>query len=236
MSFNSMRNLGSDMILGDVVAKNITCQTITIENSEEEDLKAKSLEADVVTANEKLLVSNNAMIINNTHIDSSTPLLGNPGSSSVGQYLTKVYPDSTATYTVEQLAAGDDGSQSLIFTAGGGFSDSVRSTIQSYDSYRSNEANLWLNPLGGDVKVGVTLSAPTANFDEVNVRGTGNFDEVNVTGTGNFDEVNVTGTSNFDEVNVTGTGNFDEVNVTGTGNFDVINVQIFKVHHLMILQ
>ena len=182
MSWNSMCKLSSDVILGDVVAQNITCQTISIENSEEEDLKAKSLVADVVTANEKLYVSNNAMIINNTLIypDSSTSLLGNPGSTTVGQYLSEVYPDSTHSYTLEQLAAGDDGAQSLIFTAGGGYSDPVRNTIQSYDSYRNNEANLWLNPLGGDVKVGDVLSAPTANFDEINVTGTANFDVINV--------------------------------------------------------
>ena len=46
MSFNSFKDLGSDMILGDVVAQNITCQTITIEDAGDENLTAKSLVAD----------------------------------------------------------------------------------------------------------------------------------------------------------------------------------------------
>jgi len=32
MSFNSCKNLGADMILGDVLAKNITCETISVSN------------------------------------------------------------------------------------------------------------------------------------------------------------------------------------------------------------
>ena len=91
------------------------------------------------------------MIINNTHIDSNLALLGNSGGESVGGYLSQIYPDSTDTYTLEQLAAGDNGSQSLIFTAGGGYQDPLRNTIQSFDSYRNTVHNLWLNPLGGQV-------------------------------------------------------------------------------------
>ena len=61
MSFNSCKDLGSDMTLGDVVAKTITCDSIIIENPDNEDLTAET-----ITATEKLLVSNNAMVINNT--------------------------------------------------------------------------------------------------------------------------------------------------------------------------
>ena len=32
MSFNSCKNLGADMILGNVSAKNINCQTISVSN------------------------------------------------------------------------------------------------------------------------------------------------------------------------------------------------------------
>ena len=92
MSFNSMKNLGADMTLGDVIAKNITCQTITIENSDNESLTAE---------------------------------------------------------TINQ--------------------DPVRNTIQSYDSYRDTEHTLWLNPLGGNVIAGDTLTATTGNFDVINV-------------------------------------------------------------------
>ena len=49
------------------------------------------------------------------------------------------------------MTAGDNGAQSLIFTAGGAYEDSLKNTIQSYDSYRSAVHNLWLNPLGGQV-------------------------------------------------------------------------------------
>ena len=166
MSFNSMKDLGADMNLGDVVAKTITCDSISIlnQNSDNEDLTAQT-----ITASEKLYVSNNAMIINNTHIDSDTSLLGNSGSATVGDYLTQMYPDSTHTYTLEQLSAGDDGSQSLIFTAVGGYQDPVRNTIQSYDSFRDTEHTLRLNPLGGDVNVKDKIIASTGNFDVINV-------------------------------------------------------------------
>jgi hypothetical protein len=111
-----------------------------------------------ITATEKLYVSNNAMLINNTLINTDTSLtdtslLGNSGSATVGQYLNDIYPDSTHSYTLEQLAAGDNGSQSLIFTSGGGYQDPLRNTIQSFDSYRNTVQSLWLNPLGGTVFV-----------------------------------------------------------------------------------
>jgi len=163
-----MKNLGSDMILGDVTAKNITCQSINIENSDQEDLKAKSLEADDITANQTLYVSNNAMVINNTTTSSTISLLGN-SAATVGQYLTEVYSDSTDTYALEQLTAGDNGAQSLIFTAGGGYEDSVKNSIQSYDSYRKTPESLYLNPLGGDV-IAAELTATTGNFDVINVQ------------------------------------------------------------------
>ena len=199
MSFNSMKNLGADMTLGNVSAKTITCDSISILNPSNEDLTVQTITADtgnfnvidtetltsqtgnietltsqttessIITATETLLVSNNAMILNNTKNDSDIPLLGNSGSATVGQYLTEIYPDSTATYTLEQLAAGDNGSQSLIFTAGGGYQDPVRNTIQSYDSFRDTKQTLWLNPLGGDVKLKDSITAATGNFDVINV-------------------------------------------------------------------
>jgi len=195
MSFNSCKNLGADMILGDVVAKTITCDSIIFQNADNtvetitattgnfdvinattgtietltsqtgniETITSHTTDSSIITATDKFYVSNNAMLINNTLINTDTsltdtPLLGNSGSATVGQYLNDIYPDSTHSYTLEQLAAGDDGSQSLIFTAGGGYQDPVRNTIQSYDSYRKTAQNLCLNPLGGDVIVGDTLT------------------------------------------------------------------------------
>ena len=164
MSFNSMSKLSCDMILGDVVAKNITCQSISVLNpddptdltvdsitantgnfdvinartlnvSEPDDviipadlninsitattgnienlttntfiatsgsvsssfasnsITSQNIEADNIIVNEKFNVSNNCMIIKDTSIDSNIALLGNPGSISVGDYLTEVYPD-----------------------------------------------------------------------------------------------------------------------------------------------
>ena len=98
------------------------------------------------------------MILNNTTIDSNTALLGNSGGVTVGDYLTQLYPDSTATHTLEQLAAGDNGSQSIILTAGGSYNDILRNTIQSYDSFRDDKLDLYLNPLGGDVIAGNVIT------------------------------------------------------------------------------
>ena len=201
MSFNSCKNLGSDMILGNVVAKTITCDSITILDANDENLTVETITAtngnfdvinantgiigditletltsqttdsSIITATDKFLVSNNAMILNNTNTSSTTQLLGN-NSATVGEYLSTVYPESIGTnisYAVEQLAAGDNGSQSLIFTAGGAYDDDVENTIQSYDSYRKTAQNLCLNPLGGDVIIGDTLTAINGNFDVINV-------------------------------------------------------------------
>ena len=164
MSFNTMKNLGCDMILGDVTAKSITCQSISVLNatnptdltvdtitanignfdiinvtnlnvSDPDDIiipadlninsitcttgnienltsnnliatsasvsssfasnsiTSQNIEADNIIVNEKFNVSNNCMIIKDTSIDSNIALLGNPGSISVGDYLTEVYPD-----------------------------------------------------------------------------------------------------------------------------------------------
>ena len=201
MSFNSMKNLGADMILGNVVAKTITCQSITILDADDENLTVETITAtngnfdvinantgiigditletltsqttdsSIITATDKLYVASNAMILNNTTTSSSSVLLGNSGET-VGDYLSTVYPESVGentSYAVEQLAAGDNGSQSLIFTAGGAYNDDVKNTIQSYDSYRKTAESLYLNPLGGDVIIGDTLTATNGNFDVINV-------------------------------------------------------------------
>ena len=228
MSFNSMRSLSCDMILGDVVAKNITCQSISVSNpsnptdltldtitantgnfevinvttlnvSDPDDptipadlninsitattgnienltantfiatsasisssfasnsITSQNLEADNIIANEKFNVSNNCMIINDVNIDSNISLLGNPGSITVGQYLTEVYPDSEAVHTLQQLASGDNASQSLIMTAGGSYADTRRITMQAFDSYLNTPLDLFVNPLGGDLKTGGKL-------------------------------------------------------------------------------
>ena len=129
------------------VSSSVVCNSLT----------SQSTTSDDTTVNEILKVSNNAMLINNTKMDSDSSnlaLLGNSGGQTVGSYLSQIYPESDYTYTLQQLAAGDNGSQSLIFTAGGGYQDPLRNTIQSFDSYRNTVHNLWLNPLGGDVRVG----------------------------------------------------------------------------------
>ena len=41
------------------------------------------------------------MIIKDTSIDSNIPLLENPGSISVGTYLSEIYPDSKAVHTLQ---------------------------------------------------------------------------------------------------------------------------------------
>ena len=190
MSWNSMSRLGCDVVLGDIQAQNISCKSITVDDASNptipteltidtincqtgniETLTSQTIDSSIITATEKLLVSNNAMILNNTNTSSTTQLLGN-SAETVGEYLTEVYPESTGTnisYTVQQLSAGDNASQSLLFSGGGGYGDDVKNTIQSYDSYRKIAESLWLNPLGGDVRVGDTLSGTTANFDVINV-------------------------------------------------------------------
>ena len=142
----NIENLTTDAITSTSVSisSSLACNSLTTQSTTTDD----------TTVNNILKVSNNAMIINNTKMDSglsNQPLLGNSGGETVGSYLTQVYPESDYTYTLQQMAAGDNGSQSLIFTAGGGYQDPLRNTIQSYDSYRSTVHNLWLNPLGGQV-------------------------------------------------------------------------------------
>ena len=130
-----------------LIGGNLNLNSLTVNNLTVTDSTTlENIVADDVTANEKLLVSNNAMILNNTTTSSSSVLLGNSGET-VGEYLSAVYPESVGTdytYTVEQLTAGDNGSQSLILTAGGAYEDDVKNTIQSYDSYRKTENSLIL--------------------------------------------------------------------------------------------
>ena len=190
MSWNSMSRLGCDVVLGDIQAQNISCKSITVDDASNptipteltidtincqtgniETLTSQTIDSSIITATEKLLVSNNAMILNNTNTSSTTQLLGN-SAETVGEYLTEVYPESTGTnisYTVQQLSAGDNASQSLLFSGGGGYGDDVKNTIQSYDSYRKIAESLCLNPLGGDVIIGDTLTATNGNFDVINV-------------------------------------------------------------------
>ena len=78
------------------------------------DLYLNLLGGDLKTG-KKLYVSNNCMITNDSNIDSSTPLLGNPGAITIGNYLTELYPDSSAVHTLQQIASGDNNSQSKIF-------------------------------------------------------------------------------------------------------------------------
>ena len=146
MSWNSMSRLGCNVVLGDIQAQNISCKSITVDDQSNPTIPTE-ITVDTITATEKLLVSNNAMILNNTTTSSTSVLLGNSGET-VGDYLSTVYPDSSSSYALEQLAAGDNGSQSLIFSAGGAYGDN-RNTIQSYDTTRSESLDLHLNPLGG---------------------------------------------------------------------------------------
>jgi len=165
-----MSRLGCDVVLGDIQAQNISCKSITVDDASNPTIPTE-ITVDTITATEKLLVSNNAMILNNTNTSSTSVLLGNSGET-VGDYLSTVYPESVGentSYTVQQLSAGDNGSQSIILTGGGAYEDDVKNTIQSYDSYRKTAESLYLNPLGGDVRVGDTLSGTTANFDVINV-------------------------------------------------------------------
>ena len=50
MSWNSMCKLGTDVVLGDVVAKTITCENISILNPNDENLTVETITADSITA------------------------------------------------------------------------------------------------------------------------------------------------------------------------------------------
>ena len=102
------------------------------------------------------------LITNSSNIDDNTPLLGNPGSITVGEYLSEVYPDSESVHTLQQLAAGDNNSQSLILSSGGSYADVRRNSIQSFDSFLNEPLDLYLNPLGGNV---VTDNLTFSNSD-----------------------------------------------------------------------
>jgi hypothetical protein len=90
------------------VASSIACNSLT----------SQTLNADNITTNQILKVSNNCMITNDSGLDSNTELLGN-SAKTVGDYLSELYPNSTSTYALEQLASGDNGSSSIILTSGG---------------------------------------------------------------------------------------------------------------------
>jgi hypothetical protein len=109
-----------------------------------------NIECDGTTVNvsPSLKVETNILLLE-AALSSSSTLLGN-SAISAGNYLTTLNPGSTATYALQQLSAGDNGSQSIIITAGGAFGQ-TKNTIQSYDSYRDSTLDLYLNPLGGDV-------------------------------------------------------------------------------------
>ena len=64
MSFNTMKNLGCDMILGDVTAKSITCSTISVLNPE----NPTDLTVDTITAN-----TGNFDVINTRTLNVSEP-------------------------------------------------------------------------------------------------------------------------------------------------------------------
>jgi len=87
------------------------------------------------------------------------------GSSGV---TTDTYNDlftTSSSLTHLQLTSGDNGSQSIIFTSGGAFSDQVRN-IQGYDTYRDQTNTLNLNQLGGTVAMGENLTVAGAIRDK----------------------------------------------------------------------
>ena len=97
-----------------------------------------------------LTVERNILLLE-AGLSSTTKLLGN-SAITAGNYLTTLNPGSTSSFALEQLSAGDNGSQSIIITSGGTFGQ-TKNTIQSYDSYRNSSLDLYLNPLGGNVFV-----------------------------------------------------------------------------------
>ena len=137
--------------ISNLTSDNITSTSITGNSITAETGNITNLTSVDITVDEILKVSNNAMILNNAKLDSQIPLLGNDAIET-GAYLTKLSPDSTSSYTLEQLAAGDNGSQSIILTAGGSYGAS-KNTIQSYDTSRQDPSPLYINPLGGEVIV-----------------------------------------------------------------------------------
>ena len=138
----NISNLTSD----DITSTSITGNSITSQSGNITNLTSVD-----ITADEILKVSNNAMILNNAKLDSQMPLLGNDAIET-GTYLSKLSPDSTLSYALEQLAAGDNGSQSIILTAGGSY-EASKNTLQSYDTTRQDPSPLYINPLGGETIV-----------------------------------------------------------------------------------
>ena len=114
------------------------------------DLYVNPLGGDL-KAGGKLYVDENCLITNSSNTDDSTNLLGNPGSITVGTYFRELYPDSESVHTLQQLAAGDNNSQSIILSTGGSYADTRRNVIQSYDSFDNGALDLYLNPLGGKI-------------------------------------------------------------------------------------
>jgi hypothetical protein len=250
MSWNSMCKLGSDVVLGDVQAQNISCKSITVDDptdptdptdltidtitattgnfdvinvetlnvsnpteptdlnvssitattgnfdvinvatlnvsnpSEPTDLNVSSITAttgnienlttDTISStsvsvsssvacnslNTQTIVSSDSTTNNILNVagsfealtatkESTTPLLG-LDAITTGDYLQQISSDGDYHYSLVQLASGDDGSQSIILTAGGAFNEG-ENTIQSFDSMRNNALTLNLNPLGGKV-------------------------------------------------------------------------------------
>ena len=117
------------------------------------------------TPNEKLHIEGNTFIRNNLNIDDKLKVIPQnsqnvnfTGNSPINtnQYASQFGTDYTKNNLNNiQLTGGDNGSQSLIFTAGGSFQKQVRN-IQGYDtlSSRNSIRPLSINGLGGDVGIG----------------------------------------------------------------------------------
>ena len=130
----------------------LTPTTVKIQAGSSTSTPSTSVECDGTTVqiDPTLTVDTNALILE-AGLSSTYTLLGN-SAITAGTYLSILNPGSTATFALEQLTAGDNGSQSIIITSGGAFG-ATKNTIQSYDSYRNSALDLYLNPLGGDVFV-----------------------------------------------------------------------------------
>lgn len=166
MSFISNINKSYDATFNNVSVNKLTVSEIIIED----------LEVTNITIDGELLVSNAMIQLIPQTNESTIQLLGN--GLTVGLYLEQLDVDSSASYRLNQIASGDNDSQSILMSAGGNYGK-IRNSIQSFDTFRNENLSLAINPLGGFV--GINTNEPNCALDvkgDLNVSGIVNISEI----------------------------------------------------------